>query len=962
MLFRLNLFSALSLAAGVSAAEPELSSADLPRVPATAPAEAYKTFTLREGYRLELAAHEPNVVDPIAVAFDEDARMYVIEMRDYSERRDEQLGRVRLLEDADNDGIYEKSTVFAENLPWPTAIICYNGGVFVGATPDILYLKDKDNDGRADEKKVVFTGFAKQQSRLNVQQLMNSFHWGLDNRIHGSSSSNGGTIEQPASKQPAVNIGARDFSFDPRALTIRAESGGGQHGMSFDNFGRKFVSQNSSHIRQVVYEDRYLRAEIPFQLPAPAIDIPADGPAAEVFRTSPEEPWRRIRTQWRLAGTVSGPIEGGGRSAGYFTGATGVHVYRGDACPDLVGNAFIGDAGGNLVHRKLLKPNGVLFVAERPNDERNREFLASRDNWFRPVQFADAPDGSLYVIDMYREVIEHPWSLPANIKKHLDLNSGNDRGRIWRIVPKDFQRRSQQKFSKATAEELAFALAHANGWHRDTASRLLYERQDASASEYISKLAAANIRVRPVGAVHALNALAGTRNVKVADIETAFHDLAAPEVVEHGVRLIETLSPQDQAEAAQSIPVLSIHPRVLHQIAWTVGALDITFKYRIIGALALNRFAIQDPWIRSALLVSSMGDKDRVWQLVTQRPDFFKLPGASEFLTPLAKTISPDLLAKTLARFEKSTNKADAFLVASAVSEPLRNSPALKPFIEQAANDLSSPAALRLLRAGDPERARPALTKLFASSTNEAVRLEAFRGLAANPKEAAKILFDAWPSLPTRLRQSALDAVLSAKDGANLAIAALREKKVTRSDLSASQIQTLRQHPDPAISRPALELLGKVDADRAAVLDKLRPALALEGDAKAGAATYELRCASCHRLAGKGTAIGPDLESVRANGREYLLTHLIDPNREVAARFVAYDAEIDGETITGLLTAETDDSVTIQPATGEAKTIPRSKLTKLRGSANSLMPIGLEEALTPQQVADLLSYIQTAQP
>src|SRR5438552_9642385 len=208
-------------------------------------------------------------------------------------------------------------------------------------------------------------------------------------------------------------------------------------------------------------------------MPDARISIAADGPAAEVFRISPEEPWRVIRTRWRVAGLVPGPIEGGGRSAGYFTGATGLTICRGDAFgADYLGDAFIGDAGGNLVHHKRIRraPDGIGLIAERPADEKSSEFCAATDTWFRPVDFANAPDGCLWIADMYREVIEHPWSIPPSIKKYLDLNSGNDRGRIYRIAPDGFSIRKPPRSGTATTAELVATLEPPNGWHRQTAS------------------------------------------------------------------------------------------------------------------------------------------------------------------------------------------------------------------------------------------------------------------------------------------------------------------------------------------------------------------------------------------------------------------------------------------------------------------------------------------------------------
>src|SRR2546421_163012 len=507
-------FLLFAFAFALSAAEPTVDPKDLPRTPPVEPAQALSTFKVRPGYHLEMVAAEPLVLDPIAMSFDENGRLFVVEMRDYSERRPERLGRIRMLEDTDGDGRFDKSTVFAENLPWPTAVFCSDGGVFVAATPDILFFKDTDGDGKADVREVVFTGFASdyapyQTNRLNVQAMLNSFNWGLDNRIHGVTSMSGGrgiSLRHPETKP--LELRGRDFAINPRDMTISAEAGGGQHGMSFDDAGRRFTCQNSDHIRLYMYEERY-GARNPFSPMPPAwASIAADGPAAEVYRISPDEPWRVIRTKWRVAGQVPGPVEGGGRPSGYFTGATGVTIYRGDAFPpDSRGDAFIADCGSNLIHRKKLYPEGVALVAKRAPDEQKTEFLASKDIWFRPVQFANAPDGTLYVADMYREVIEHPWSIPQSIKQHVDLNSGNNRGRIYHIVPDGFKQPQLPRLGKAPSSQLVTALESSNGWHRDTAARLLYERQDNAAVPKL-KLLCKNTP-SALAKMHALYALDG---------------------------------------------------------------------------------------------------------------------------------------------------------------------------------------------------------------------------------------------------------------------------------------------------------------------------------------------------------------------------------------------------------------------------------------------------------------------
>ncbi|MEY4484204.1 MAG: hypothetical protein RL693_1656, partial [Verrucomicrobiota bacterium] len=377
---------------------------DLPHYPAVEPKDAIATWQVKKGFKLELAAHEPQVRDPIAISFDERGRMFVCEMCDYSEMRDvtPHLGRISMLEDKDGDGFYETSRVFADDLAWPTGVICANGGIFVIATPEVLFFKDTDDDGKADTREVVFTGFGTGLKILNVQGLANCPQWGLDNRIHlqcgGGNRGKVKCLKRP--ELPEVEIGGRDFWFDTRTFEFGLEAGGAQYGMSFDNYGRKFACSNSDHLQFFVCDDRYATRNPSSDFPAVRQSVAVDGGAAEVFRLSPDEPWRIIRTRWRIAGVVKGAVEGGGRVSGYFTGATGTTVYRGDAYgQESVNNTFTGDAGGQLIHRKIIVPDGVSVKGMRPADEQGFEFAASKDTWVRIVNFANAPDGCMHVCD-----------------------------------------------------------------------------------------------------------------------------------------------------------------------------------------------------------------------------------------------------------------------------------------------------------------------------------------------------------------------------------------------------------------------------------------------------------------------------------------------------------------------------------------------------------------------------------
>jgi putative membrane-bound dehydrogenase-like protein len=228
-------FIAIALTAAAFGAEAQRQPVQLPRVPGLSPADAVQSFQVHPGLHIELVAAEPLIESPVGICFDEDGRLFVVEMRGYPDLRDEHLGRIKLLTDSHGDGHYDQANVFADHLPWPTSVFPYGGGVFVTASPDILWYADKN--GTAAEPKVVFTGFAARVDRLNVQALVNNLAWGLDDRIHGATSHNGGLVSGPGGQDKPFELRGRDFFFDPRDSALLAENGGGQHGLSFDAFG-----------------------------------------------------------------------------------------------------------------------------------------------------------------------------------------------------------------------------------------------------------------------------------------------------------------------------------------------------------------------------------------------------------------------------------------------------------------------------------------------------------------------------------------------------------------------------------------------------------------------------------------------------------------------------------------------------------------------------------------------------
>src|SRR5262245_27294235 len=426
------------------------------------PADAQQAFVLADSsLKIELAAAEPEVIDPVAVRCDEDGRLWVVEMRDYplgNPSGGEPLSRIRVLEDKDGDGRFDTATTFADKLLFVTGLQPWKGGVFVTRSGALAYMKDTDGDGRADVDEIWFTGFAE----LNSQLRANHPRLGLDNWIYVANGLRGGkVVNKKLGETEPINISGMDFRFDPLTGKAEAISGNGQFGLCFDDWGNRFNCSNRNPVRHVVIEDRYLKANPGVTVSATVNDVAAWGEQSRIY------PISRAWTTSNL-------------HAGQFTAACGVYIYRGDLLPaEFKGNAFTCDPTGNLIHREIMQPAGPTFTSKAAYE--GKEFLASPDEWFRPVNMELGPDGALYVVDMYRCVIEHPDFVPDELKRRPDLRLGDDRGRIWRIVPADTSPKRergawQRELSKFTSDNLVPLLNHPNAWQRETAQRLLLSR------------------------------------------------------------------------------------------------------------------------------------------------------------------------------------------------------------------------------------------------------------------------------------------------------------------------------------------------------------------------------------------------------------------------------------------------------------------------------------------------------
>ena len=946
---------------------------EIPRLPGLEPKDAQKAIKTLPGYRAELMAAEPLVASPVAMEWDESGRLFVAEMRGYSEHRDEGLSRIRLLSDTDGDGRYDKATIFADKLLWATAVFPWDGGAFVIDAPDILYFKDTDGDGIADQKERVFTGLGVH----NVQGLANSFRWHPEGRIHVAASSNGGDIKRADGKGSTLALRGRDFSFDPRSRDLRAETGGAQHGMAFDDWGRKFLCHNSDHAIYAWANDGDFGRNPKFAAPSPKVSIASDGPQAEVYRISQVEPWRVVRTRLRVQGQVKGLVEGGGRASGYFTSATGIMVVRGDQMGDMSEMLIVGDVGSNLIHRKKVTWNGAHPVADRIDKE--IEWAASTDTWFRPAQYANGPDGALWAIDVCREVIEHPASIPPEIKKLVDLDSGRDRGRLYRIVPEGFRDRPTPDLAKSSPKELIPLLGHKNAWHRETASRLLLgckEPIDADLSRFLAE----------TNNPQAIYTTLGLLLARGSATDDQIHSAMNRPVKEHREAVIRLLRSFKKTNPLKAI-ALSLaddkDPGVRLAVAFALGDLDPAVSTPVLAKLLAQDGS--DPWMQAACL-GAMGVNRSLLAAAffesgkaANNADLAPLTGsllveisresdgpsrAGKAFVSLSPEVGTIVLVDLLQDLAKRRLTLDQWTQKAGPETAGRIQSILKSAQSIASDTKADPSkrarALTLLDWTDPVSVRPLLETALSTREAPTVRAAAIKALGRDAgNSTATIFIKAWASLPFSDRATIADMLLGNPTGVRAMLDAAESGNFPLGELDPVRRGQLERQKDPALLERAKKLLARTSGPkRAEVIENYRPVLSLVGDAARGKAVHEKTCASCHKVADKGFEIGPSLAAAANRGAESLLLNILDPNREVNPQFLAYVIETkDGRTITGMITSETPTSISLVKQGGEKEILARSAIEEVRSTGKSLMPEGLEQQLDKQAMADLIAFL-----
>jgi putative membrane-bound dehydrogenase-like protein len=938
------------------------------------PADAQKAFRLADAsLRIELVAAEPEVIDPVAIRFDEDGRMWVAEMRDYPlgpPAGGEPLSQIRVLEDTDGDGRYESATTFTDKLPFVTGLQPWKGGVFVTLAGRVAYMKDTDGDGRADLDETWFEGFAQQNSQLRA----NHPRLALDNHIYVANGLRGGKIvNKRLPDQPVIDISGMDFRFDPLTGKAEAVSGNGQFGLCFDDWGNRFTCSNRNPCRHVVIEDRYLRASPGVTVPAVMHDVAAFAENSRIF------PISRAWTTSNL-------------HAGQFTAACGVYIYRGDQLPaEFKGNVFTCDPTGNLIHREIMQPAGPTFTSKPAHE--GKEFLASPDEWFRPVNMELGPDGALYVVDMYRCVIEHPDFVPDELKRRPDLRLGDDRGRIWRIVPvgpagpagpEAPTRLPSPKLSTAPAAELVKLLGHPNAWQRETAQRLLLEQGGKSDAAMLRELAKSGptgqSRVRALWLLNAnvplsAGAIAAAAKDPDAMVRRQALILAGTEVHTRILsgRLFSTLADDDPNVRFQAL--LALSP-------------DAPSAVPVVGdreALRAILGGVDDVWTRrAAVLYLDPNHASRVVEQLLRLAqtrglssgERAMLADASELATASGEESIVNDLYTMASKSLRRDERPDAGLAALTgmsrrwargqglpLDENGRSAVRADRFVTLASSDqldtVTRTQAIALL-AYAPDGVWP-LVLLAGRDQDQAIRVAAIGSLARHPEvERWQSLVDGLPSDTPPARRAILDGLLANAERSKLLLDAIEAGRIKPSELDPLQARRLTESRDKEIKERAAKLFAAATPeDRVKALAEYQPVLAMQADAKRGIAIFEKNCAACHKIGDIGVNVAPDISDSRTKTAAQLLADILQPNRAIDNNYLGYSVRLlDGTVVTGILTTETATSITLRQQGGKDLALARSEIDELKSSGVSLMPEGLERQIPMQDMADLIAFIK----
>ncbi|MFY0654500.1 MAG: c-type cytochrome [Cyclobacteriaceae bacterium] len=961
-------------------------------------------FQIQDGFEITLMAIEPLISDPVDMEIDEYGRWYVVQMHGYP-LDVSGSGVVKRLTDTDDDGVLDKSTVFIDSLVLPTGIMRWKNGFLVTDPPNVLYIEDTDDDGRADVRETLLTGFAVSNPQHNVNNPI----FGLDNWIYlshegaistktysdvfgdkGSAVLYPGIANSPSLPRNAYGLAVR---FKPDSGQVEMLSSNGQYGHTFDPWGNHFFTSNADHLFHEALPAAYIQRNKDLGVSSGRQYIPKNGKGFGIYPITENQNHQLLT------------------DIGMMTSACGILWYQGGIFPSAYDNViFSAEPVHNMIHADIVQRKGATF--ESINMLENEEFLASKDAWFRPVNHYIGPDGAMYVLDYYRKVIEHPEWLSEETIQAGELYEGIDKGRIYRIAPKGTATPGfidKLNLSAKTSGELIQLLEHKNIWWRTHAQRLLMDRQEgAIATELIAYLNKTN---SPVGKVHALWLLEGkgaiTSEIILDHLNDSNHQVRIQAIKLAEARMSNAPELVDKLLSMKN----DSKTELKYQLLLTLGYLKGESAEQARAEILFQH--LDDKWFHDAALSADDVNLANLYEGVRNTVAKTKSESSEKFIRRLigqmAKTASTARLNAFLANTLKQGDKnwySPVVLEGIATILRRRQNPVLKrqniaqleSLFKQGVNDQIRTSGINLLHADAYFTSTPnklkSLSKVYLQSNevgeslrsdavrvlgysaadenselfaslingNEAkVRMAAIKALGTAKGEAPiQLLLSLWPGLIPKERSEAVSIMLRSDEGRLSLLNAIKEKKVQANNLIWSQKVHLLNNKNDEIRRISRAVLQSNQLDSDSVWSTFKIALSMDGSSTAGADAFKNTCGICHQKSGKnGIAFGPDLASVQSRSKSALMLDILQPNRSIADGFELWQAELStGDSFSGVITYQGPTSITLRDMAGNDKIVNRADIKTLKALETSAMPENLHLNMTPTDMANLLAYLK----
>lgn len=923
------------------------------------PQEALASIQVPQGWKIEQLATEPLVQDPVNVSFGADGKVWVVEMGDYPNGG--RPGRVKWLSDDDGDGILDKSVVFLDNLQYPAGVYAWRDGAVVACAPEVFFARDTNGDGVADERQVLLSGFA----LANAQHRVHGFTYGLDHKLYFGVGFDAKEIDLHAidGTKKSVDVRDVDLALDVDRRLLTTESGETQFIRSQTPFGDWFGNDNSHPIYHFVFDRHWIQKNAPrpqslFQYAT----TPASSP--EVFPLS--QPLDRFNDPF---------------TANRFTSACSTIFASGPGSAEAMdGAAIVCESVHNLVARFKMERNGISWKAVRFPEDLQSDWIRSTDPWFRPVRVANAPDGTIWIIDMYRRVIEHPTWIPDEWLARLDVRAGQDQGRIYRVFQEDFKPSNNLPLVDASVDDLVLKLGHESTAIADLAQQQLIWNH-ASNPKLIQLL---QTHLRPSDSprtrVRAIAILLYLDKMTLSDWKATMEDNDA-RVLKFALHCMSRMDNlPSEIPALIQVAMNSGHAKKDPSVAMELVFLGGNHAPEVVESVVqLLKIHHDVPGLGTVVDFIANDQVDGLVDALLLASD----ESTNIFLERLIPRVSSRGQLRIVESIEQSAGERPAwhYRFARQIAMQSQTAPSLSPVV---LDSLHQQAKETLARDDTPTSSRNAALEFCLSkmSGSSAVEIEGLLNLAQRETStdfAGEILEDIYrlgsETYPRLLvfgieaslanKSKLVSLMVSQSSSAKLFLEAIVANHFDLKNVLPSQLEYLRSQNDSELQKLVVSLFGKDEASNKTELVATYAAQwPKDASIENGQKLFQQHCAVCHQervvQGEKQLPVGPALEALNHWTNEAWLVAILDPSRSVDTKYQrSLLRTMSDEFISGLVLSEINGTLQMMTTDGRVQQIDRSVIEEEKKSVLSLMPDGFEKVLTPQQISDVIRFLRS---